>query len=307
MNKPQNFHQPVLVEEVLDLLHVTPGEKYIDATLGGGGHATEIVKRQGLLLGIDQDEEAIINARKRLQSVCPPPQKVSRTKPNLSEETQPFLLVRDNFSHLSEIATAHNFSQVSGILFDLGASTYQLTSPTRGFSFLQDAPLDMRMDKRLQVTAKDLINGLGRKELYELFTNLAQERFARPIADAIVSARRQKPIETTKELSTLIEKIYRVRGKLHPATKVFQALRMAVNLERDSLSQALPQAVELLKPTGRLVIISFHEGEDRIAKNFIKNQPNLKILTKKPITPGQTELQNNPNSRSAKLRVAEKL
>src|SRR3989344_8562776 len=306
MNK---FHTPVLLTEVLELLDVQTGKKYIDATLGGGGHAEQIVGAGGVLLGIDRDPEALMASKKRLESAYP----VSSNDANKARGNtafRPFKLVQGNFEKITEIAHNSGFTQVSGILFDLGASTHQLLSPTRGFSFQFDAPLDMRMDPNLGVTARDLINALGKKELYDLFTNLAQEERARAIAARIVSTRIQKPLETTKELATLVESVYGGRrGRLHPATKVFQALRIAVNDEAYALKSALPQAVELLAPKGRLVIISFHEGEDRIVKNFFKTlseSGELNLLTKKPIQPQTKEVTNNPNARSAKLRVAEK-
>ena len=303
-----NFHTPVLVKETLKYLDVGPNKKYIDATLGGGGHAAAIMGHGGQILGIDQDPEAITAAKRRLIDAYPVPRKKLRgpvDKP---------ILVTDNFTNLKNIAEKNKFSKVSGILFDLGASTHQLTSPKRGFSFLAAGELDMRMDPKLAVKAADLVNGLGKKELYALFTKLAQEQRARAIADAIVRTRRQKPITTTGELAGLVEQVYQKRrfspGKLHPATKVFQALRIAVNDELNNLRTALPQAIELLKPQGRLVVISFHQGEDRIVKHYFKDQEKkamIKILTKKPLTPSPREITKNPNARSAKLRVAEKI
>ena len=304
MNK---FHTPVLLTEVLELLDVQTGKKYIDATLGGGGHAEQIVGAGGVLLGIDRDPEALMASKKRLESAYP----VSSNDANKARGNtafRPFKLVQGNFEKITEVAHNSGFTQVSGILFDLGASTHQLLSPTRGFSFQFDAPLDMRMDPNLGVTARDLINALGKKELYDLFTNLAQEERARAITADIISARSQKPIETTGELARLVEKIYRGRrGKLHSATKVFQALRIAVNDELYALTQALPQALKLLEPTGRLVIISFHEGEDRIVKRWLKTQAEnntLSIITQKPLQAQADETTQNPNARSAKLRAA---
>lgn len=314
-----NFHTPVLLGEVIEALHIQPGKKYIDATVGGGGHSETIIQRGGIILGIDRDPEAIAEAQKYLESACFTPQSSLRgsasqknaNKALRSDIAQPlFRVVQGNFEKLSDLAQGQGFTQVSGILFDLGASTHQLVSPSRGFSFQHNAPLDMRMDPNLGVTAKDLVNALGKKELYDLFTNLAQEQRAWAIATHIVSARRQKPLETTGELARLVEGVYRYRrGKLHPATKVFQALRIAVNDELYSLTQVLPQALTLLEPQGRLVIISFHEGEDRIVKHFLKDQEaqgKVTMLTNKPITATADEVNANPNSRSARLRVAQK-
>lgn len=304
------FHTPVLVAEVMEALHVQPGKKYIDCTVGGGGHAQAIIEKGGIILGIDRDPEAITEAETRLKSAC----FVSQNQANKALRNSafpPFQLIQGNFENLKDFAQSREFSPVSGILFDLGASTHQLLSSTRGFSFQSFSPLDMRMNPELNVTAKDLVNALGPKELYDLFTRLAQEKRARTIAARIVSARRQKPLETTRELAQLVEEVYRgKRGRLHPATKVFQALRIAVNDELYSLQQALPQALELLEPGGRLVIISFHEGEDRIVKHYVTEQVgagHLITVVKKPITPQPEEIAHNPNARSAKLRAVEKI
>ena len=218
-------------------------------------------------------------------------------------------LVRGNFAHLQEIAQECGFDQVAGILFDLGVSTHQLLTQERGFSFTSDALLDMRMDPDLGVAAADLVNGLRKEELYELFHKLGEERFAWRIARVIVRARSLRPIRTGKELAGVIAgaKPKRKRfGRIHPATRCFQALRIAVNDELNNLKAALPQAVNLLKPGGRLVVISFHSLEDRIVKNFLKGESALKILTKKPIKPSEEEVEINPRSRSAKMRVGEK-
>jgi len=258
-------------------------------------------------LGIDHDPQALNQAQKRLESAYPTTLKNKKS----SDASKRFKLVRGNFINITKYARKENFSPAAGILFDLGASTHQLTTQNRGFSFQSDSPLDMRMDPKLTVTAKDLVNGLGRKELYELFTKLAQEHRARAITAFIISARRQKPIETTKELARLVEQAYGGgRRKIHPATKVFQALRIAVNDELNNLKAVLPQAVDLLEPKGRLTVISFHQGEDKIVKHFFKDQENkniIKLITKKPVIPSREEMSKNPNSRSAKMRVAEKI
>jgi 16S rRNA (cytosine1402-N4)-methyltransferase len=282
------MHLPVLLEEVIAFLAVKPGGKYIDATLGGGGHAQAIIRRGGTILGIDQDPQAISLARQRLS---PTQAKV----------------VLGNFTDLETLARQQDFDLVAGILFDLGVASFQLDTAERGFSFQADAPLDMRMNPDLAVTAADLVNGLGRKELATLFTKLAQERLAAPIANAIVEFRRLRPITTTGQLAALVERVYRRRrGHLHPATKVFLGLRLAVNDELNSLKAALPQAINLLQPGGRLVVISFHAGEDRIVKQFFKTLSLAHqgtILTKKPVSPDWEEITANPRSRSAKLRA----
>jgi 16S rRNA (cytosine1402-N4)-methyltransferase len=293
------FHQPVLAAEAMEYLAVKPKEKYIDATIGGGGHTKLILEKGGLVLGIDRDPEAI-----------------NYLKNSLGDNSN-LTLVRANFDNLKTIAVDHGFTKVSGILFDFGTSSHQLDTPSRGFSFQYDAPLDMRMEPDLAVTAKDLVNALGRKELYALFTRFSQEKRARAIAAAIVSARSEQPITTTKQLADIVVKVYTGRkgdhfhhpGKIHPATKVFQALRIAVNDELNAIKAALPQAVEILKPTGRLVTISFHQGEDRIVKQFFKTNQHktLITLTKKPLTPNLSEKARNPRARSAKLRAAEKI
>ncbi len=292
MNK--KFHTPVLTKEVLHFLDVKKDKNYIDATVGGGGHTLKIIKAGGKVLGIDHDPEALYYAKQRLRLACP---------------SQTFKLVKGNFANVGPISTSAKFKPVAGILFDLGASTHQLTSKSRGFSFDSDTPLDMRMDPDLAVTAQDLINGLGKKELYALFTKYAQEERARAIVRRIINARLIKPIATTGELVKIIEQAYpRKRGRLHPATKVFQALRIAVNDELNNLKSALPQALDLLKTKGRLVVISFHQGEDKIVKDFFnQNTDKLKILTRKPTTATQEEINKNLNSRSAKLRAAQKI
>ena len=292
-----DFHLPVLLKEVVEFLNIEKGKKYIDATVGGGGHAEAILKAGGEVLGIDWDPEAVKFAKEYLKRACP---------------GTSWRIARGNFAHLKEIARREGFEKVSGVLFDLGVSSHQLEALERGFSFQVDALLDMRMDPSLAVTAADLLKVLSKKQLYALFTRFAQEKRARAIADAIVRARQIKPIERTRELADLVVKVYggkrKIKG-LHPATKVFLALRIAVNSELENLKVVLPQAVELLKPRGRLAVISFHESEDRIVKMFFKDAKKreiLKILTKKPVTPSSEEIKINPRSRSAKLRVGEK-
>lgn len=309
MNQKKNeiFHQPALLKETIDCLNIKPGEIYIDATIGSGGHAIEILKKGGKVFGIDCDPEAVKFAKKHLQKACSAPNQELRGHLAAS-----FKIIKANFANLKQILQKNKITNPAGILFDLGTSLHQLKTKRRGFSFAIDEPLDMRMDPDLKVTAADLINGLGKRELYELFSRLGEEKFALPISKTIVLVRRREPIKNTKQLADLIVKIYKkrkVRTKIHPATKVFQALRICVNDELNNLKQALPQALEVLKKGGRLVVISFHGLEDRIVKNFLKEEEKkerLKILTKKPIVPTWEEKISNPRCRSAKLRCGEK-
>ena len=301
------FHQPVLLKEIINYLTPKQGEQYIDATVGGGGHAEAILKHGTDILGLDTDPEAIKAARGCLSSACP----VSRSGQSTSRDLDtPWQLAQVNFVHLKETAEKYGFNQVAGILFDLGVSSHQLKTASRGFSFNQDGPLDMRMGPEFAVTAADLVNGLGQKELKQLFIKLGDESGAGWIARAIVEARKRKPITSTGQLAQIVVQAKKGgSGKIHPATKVFQALRIAVNDELNSLKEVLPQAWELLKPKGRLLVISFHSGEDRIVKNFFRDKEKERkgrILTKKPIQPTDQEIKENPRSRSAKLRVIEK-
>lgn len=299
------FHQPVLLNEAIEYLAIKKGSKYIDATVGGGGHAQAILKLEGKILGLDCDPEAIARAREYLSTACPVPT-ICRN------DNASWRLARGNFKDLSKIAKRAGFTQVDGVLFDLGVSSYQLETPQRGFSFSSGVALDMRMDPDLEVTAADLINGLTKNELEKLFSKISQEHYSRRIAEAICRARRIKPIETCNELAEIIVKARPKRERFdrtHPATRCFQALRIAVNDELNNLKKALPQAVNLLKPKGRLVLISFHSGEDRIVKQFLRESEKkgkIRIITKKPIRPTQREVKRNPQSRSAKLRVGER-
>lgn len=285
------FHTPVLLQEVIKGLNVQPGKKYIDATLGGGGHAFEILKRGGKVLGIDVDEEAIEYVKSRIQS--------ANWRIRIGKDV---VLIRGNFRDVSEIAKEHGFDSVAGVLFDLGVSSHQLKTQERGFSFQEDAPLDMRMDKTLTIKASDLVNGLYENELARLFEKLGEEKWALGIARAICRARALRRIETTGELAQIIESVKKAKARVHPATKVFQALRIAVNDELGSLEKALPQALELIENRGRIAVISFHSLEDRIVKHFFGKH----ALTKKPIVATNEEITQNPRARSAKLRVYEK-
>lgn len=300
-NKP--IHKPVLLKEVIEFLDPEPGQRLIDATCGLGGHARAILERigpKGKLLCLDVDRKALELCKKSLKG-----------KENV-------VFVEGNFRDLKAIARSQGFANVDGILYDLGLSSFQLEDTVRGFSFRKDSPLDMRMSEKTFLLASDLVNSLPEKDLAELFTKYGEERFARRIAKQIVKNRTKKRIERTSDLVDIILKTVPYKfSRIHPATKVFQALRIAVNQELENLESSLPQAVELLRPFdfaqsrgGRVVVISFHSLEDRIVKNFFKEKSRskkLKILTKKPIIPKIDEIKMNPRSRSAKLRAAEKI
>jgi 16S rRNA (cytosine1402-N4)-methyltransferase len=273
-----------MASEALEFLSVRPGARYIDATFGASGHARKILDQGGILLGLDVSPKAIASADQH---------------PNLK-------LIRSNFNNLLEVARENGFTSVGGILFDLGISSDELAE-IPGISFNRDEPLDMRLDPDLGVTAADLVNALPEPKLRELLSEYGEEPFSRPIARAIVRQREQGKITSSGELASIVEGVKGRRfGGIHAATLTFQALRIAVNLEFENLERALPQAEELLEPNGRLVVISFHSGEDRIVKDFMKTS-SMKILTDKPITPTEEEVRANPRSRSAKLRAAEKV
>ncbi|MDO8452679.1 MAG: 16S rRNA (cytosine(1402)-N(4))-methyltransferase RsmH [bacterium] len=290
------YHIPVMLTEVLEYLNVQKDKWYVDCNLGGGGHTGAILEKGGKVLGIDMDKDAITEAEESQDS---------RLK------TEDLILVQSNFVKVKEICEEKKIIP-SGILFDLGMSTHQLEAAGRGFSFNASAPLDMRMDQTFGATAKDLVNGLHQGELEELFIKYGEEFQAKRIAMRIVDERRAKPIETTDELARIVTSVYkRNKGnRLHPATRIFQALRIAVNDELNSLKEALPASFDVLEKGGRLVVISFHSLEDRIVKNYFKELEEggkAKILTDKPVTPSDEEVAQNPRSRSAKLRVVEKI
>ncbi len=302
-------HIPVLVKETIEALAVQPGGRYIDCTLGGGGHATAILDHSspgGQLLGIDADPEAIKISEARLQAY--------------SSST---LFINENFANLQAICIKYDFFPVHGILFDLGLSSLQLNSNGRGFSFQHEAPLDMRLSPNQKVTAADIINTTSEIELAHLLKIYGEESHSHKIAHRIVQ---ERPIKTTLQLARTIEQaIGSRRGKIHPATRTFQALRIAVNQELEHLEAALRQAINLLGFEGRLVVISYHSLEDRIVKQFMQQESKdcicppstptcicehtacLKLINKKVITPSPAEVQLNPRSRSAKLRAAERL
>jgi 16S rRNA (cytosine1402-N4)-methyltransferase len=308
-----NAHIPVLYQEVLDLLQPQPGGRFIDGTLGAGGHTAGLLTAAtpgGQLLAFDRDPEAIAFARQRLG--------------DLAERV---VFVNASFAEMGKLAPTHGFAGVDAILLDLGLSSRQLAAAGRGFSFLQEGPLDMRFSPTQTTTAADLVNNLSEAELADIFWRYSDERQSRQFAQAIVAAR---PVTTTTQLAQIIanragRRQGRRQGRLHPATQVFQALRIAVNEELSMLAQGLAAAVSLLKPGGRLAVISFHSLEDRMVKQFIREQSRdcvcpptqpvctcaaqaqLRPVTRKAVQASAEEIERNPRSRSARLRVAEKL
>jgi 16S rRNA (cytosine1402-N4)-methyltransferase len=299
----ENEHITVLLEEATQALLVKKGNWYIDATFGRGGHTKKILEAGGKVIAFDFDHQAIEYGNKIFASEINPE---SGVKPgNL-------ILIRENFSKISEIIRSlqedGQVNEISGILFDFGTSTQQLKSIEKGFSFDGDGPLDMRMDNRLGVQAKDLLALIHVDQLEELFRDLGGEHDARRIAKAIKSS--SEPITTSKQLTELIIKNKgKQKSKLHPATKVFQALRIAVNTELENIMMGLTQALEILDNKGRIVTIAFHEGEDREVKNTFRlwhQEEKGENLTKKPIIPTAEEIKNNSRSRSAKMRIFEK-
>jgi 16S rRNA (cytosine1402-N4)-methyltransferase len=305
---PLGEHTPVLCAETLSGLQVRPGGRYIDATLGGGGHARGILQGSapdGRLLGIDADPEAISFAAEVLHPFA-----------------ERVVLQVANFRDLMAVAVARGFRWVEGVLMDLGLSSRQLASAERGFAFSSQGPLDMRFDPRSGQRAEELVNQLTETELADLLWRYGEERQSRRIARAIVAAR---PLRTTRELADIIAQAVGRRERIHPATRTFQALRIAVNDELQALALALPQARDLLLPGGRLAIIAFHSLEDRLVKRFLMeeardclcppeapactcdHQATLRVINRKPVRPSDKEVAANPRSRSAKLRIAERL
>lgn len=285
-------------EEVLKFLAPRPGDIVVDATIGCGGHAKPILERvrpNGQLIGIDQDQQAIECARQ-----------------NLIEFSDSLFLVNENFKDLAKILERLKIGNINGILFDLGVSSLQLDTAQRGFSIKHDAPLDMRMDKRNRISAFELVNNLPFEELSRILRDYGEERFHNRIARAIVEERRRRLITTTGELSEIIIKAQGAHKfyKIHPATRAFQAFRIAVNNEINSFETALKECVKFLKPGSRACCICYHSLEDRVAKHTFRNlekEGQLMRLTKKPLRPSQAELAQNPRARSARLRVAEKI
>ena len=305
-------HKSVLLDECIEALNIRPDGVYVDGTLGRAGHSREIVQKltTGRLICIDRDMAAIDAAKERLA-------------PWMERVT----LVHGNFADLGEVLREKEITGVDGMLFDLGVSSPQLDDASRGFSYMQDAPLDMRMDKTAALTAYEVVNVWSYEELRRILFEYGEERYAPAIAKAIVRARETRPVETTLELVDLIKSAMppaALREKQHPAKRSFQAIRIAVNGELDALPPMLKSATEALNPGGRLAVITFHSLEDRIVKRAMQDmargctcppefpvcicgkKPKLKLLTRKPIVSGEAELEENPRARSAKLRVAEK-
>ena len=306
-------HKPVLLEECLEGLHIRPDGIYLDGTLGGAGHSSEIVKRltTGRLIGVDRDQVALDAAAKRL---APYEDRVT--------------LVHENFQEIASVLDRLGLDRIDGMLFDLGVSSPQLDDADRGFSYMADAPLDMRMNREDSLTAWDVVNTWDRVELKRILYEYGEERYAPQIAAAIDRRRSERAIETTLELAEVIRSAMppqALREKQHPAKRSFQAIRIAVNDELGAVSRMMEAAIPRLKPGGRLAVITFHSLEDRIVKSAMQQaakgctcppefpvcvcgkKPQIKIVTRKPITSGSRELEENPRARSAKLRVAEKL
>ncbi len=308
-------HRSVLLEETIEGLKVKPDGIYLDGTLGGGGHSSEILKRLkgGCLIGIDQDEEALAAAGKRLSE--------------FGEEGKRFTLIRDNYCNAAEAVRTFGVNGVDGIVLDLGVSSWQLDNAERGFSYRYDAPLDMRMDKRQTLTARDIVNDYPESALYQVIRDYGEEQFAKNIAKHIVQARQRGPIETTGQLNELISaaipaKIQKKGG--HPSKRTFQALRIECNRELEVLKNSIDGLIGLLNPGGRICIITFHSLEDRIVKTAFRRNENPctcppdfpvcvcgkkpvgRVVTRKPILPTEKEMEENPRSKSAKLRIFEK-
>ena len=309
-------HISVLLNECIEGLAIKPEGVYLDCTLGGAGHSSEIFKRLdgGMHFGIDRDADAIEAATARMESLNP------KAK---------FTAIRGNFHDAKGLLAAHGITQIDGVLADLGVSSHQLDVRERGFSYHEEAPLDMRMDQRQSLSAYEIVNGWSEDELNRIIRDYGEEKWARQIARVICDRRKNTPIATTKDLVAIIDaaipKKFRAKDDSHPARRTFQALRIAVNDELDPLEPAIRDLVGMLKPGGRICIITFHSLEDRIVKNCFRNladpcicpknmpvcvcgrKPEVEIITRKPITATEEELETNPRSRSASLRIAEKI
>ena len=305
-------HEPVMIKEVIDSLIVGKTGIYVDGTVGGAGHAYEILRQtDAFLVGIDCDNEALQAAEKKL-----------------AEFGSRKVLVKANFIDLGSVLTDLSIEKVDGVLLDLGVSSHQLDVAQRGFSFNQEAPLDMRMDHDIRISAYDIINGFDQSELEKIIRNYGEEKMAGRIARTISQKRQLKPIETTTQLAAIVASSMPAKlkwQKIHPATRTFQAIRIAVNNELDNIKPAINDATKALKSGGRLCVISFHSLEDRLVKNEFRNlasdcdcskdipycicqrEKKLKIITKKALTPSAAETEDNPRARSAKLRVAERV
>ena len=307
-------HTSVLLTETIENLNIRPEGIYVDGTLGGGGHAYEVLRRlsgNGRLIGIDQDADAIAAAGERLKAYG-----------------DRLTIIRSNYAAMKEELARIGITGVDGIVLDLGVSSFQLDTPERGFTYrVEDAPLDMRMDQRASISARDIVNDYSEGELYQIIRDYGEDRFAKNIAKHIVAAREVAPIETTGQLNAIIagaipKKVAKTGG--HPAKRTYQAIRIACNHELDVLRDHLDEMIGLLNPGGRICIITFHSLEDRIVKTIFKNNenpctcppdfpvcvcgnvPKGRVITRKPILPGEREMEINPRSKSAKLRVFEK-
>ncbi|MDK2991751.1 MAG: rRNA (cytosine1402-N4)-methyltransferase [Clostridiales bacterium] len=309
-----DYHKPVLVEEVMQYMRCRKGGIYIDGTIGGGGHALEICRRidgDGLLIGIDRDDEALAHAAEMLK-----------------EYSGCVRLIKGDFRYMKAMINDIGVNEVDGVLLDLGVSSHQLDDAGRGFSYNAEAALDMRMDKQQLLTARDVVNTYDEKRLYEIIKDYGEERWAKRIASFIVKERQRYPIETTDQLVEVIKRAIPAAARRegpHPARRTFQAIRIEVNDELNSIKDGLIQAMDCLKPGGRLCVISFHSLEDRLVKDTFRrwqnpctcppdtpvcvcgNKPVAAIVTKKPVTASPDEVESNPRARSAKLRVCEKL
>lgn len=306
-------HTSVLLQETIDGLNIRPDGVYVDGTLGGGGHSYEIASRlsdRGQLIGIDQDEAAITAAGERLK-----------------EFGDRVIIVRSNYRNTKSILQSLQIEKIDGMMLDLGVSSYQLDTEERGFSYRYDAPLDMRMDKRQTLTARDIVNGYSKMELFRVIRDYGEDKFAKNIAKHIVAARQQSPIETTGQLNEIIKAAIPAKMRAeggHPSKRTYQAIRIECNKELEVLRDSLEELIGLLNPGGRLCIITFHSLEDRIVKSAFKKAENPctcppsfpvcvcgkvsqgKVITNKPILPGEEELERNSRAKSAKLRIFER-
>lgn len=310
-----NFkHKSVLLDETIESLAIKPDGIYVDGTLGGGGHAYEVCSRlseKGRFIGIDQDDAAIKAASERLQ-----------------EFKEKVTIVRDNYSNMKQVLHNLEIDKVDGIVLDLGVSSYQLDTADRGFSYMADAPLDMRMDQRQELTAKDIVNHYSEMQLYYIIKDFGEDKFAKNIAKHIVRARAEKEIETTGELSEIIKAAIPMKLRVvggHPAKKTFQAIRIELNKELEVLKNSLDDMIDSLNSEGRICVITFHSLEDRIVKNIFRKNENPctcpsdfpicicgkkskgKVITRKPILPEEEEIEENKRSKSSKLRVFERI